>query len=114
MWTSSVTVLRPNVVTDRYNSERFDWTAPGRTVVDGVNVQPTIMTESTTEPRYQTVSGWRLVSRAGADIDLRATDRVELQDGTVCEVVGEVARWPHPIRPNLVHHVEVDLQRVRG
>lgn len=113
MWTSSLTVLRAPVVLDRYKSERFDWPNAVRTLVDGVNVQPTITTESSTEPRYQTISGWRVTSRAG-DVDIRATDRVELADGTVCEVVGEVARWPHPIRPGLVHHVEFDLQRVRG
>jgi hypothetical protein len=114
MWTSSITVLRAPVVVDRYNSERFDWTDPARTPVEGVNVQPTVTTESTTEPRLQTISGWRVTSRAGVDIDIRATDRVELADGTVCEVIGEVARWPHPIRPGAVHHIEVDLQRVRG
>lgn len=114
MYTSSITVLRAPVVTDRYNSPRPDWSNATRTRVDNVSVQPTSSTETTTEPREQTITGWRVFTRAGVDLDVRASDRVELENGTVCEVVGEIARWPHPIRPGQVHHVELDLQRVRG
>ncbi|WP_394621298.1 hypothetical protein JNUCC0626_20035 [Lentzea sp. JNUCC 0626] len=114
MFTSSITVLRAPLLVDRYNSERPDWKQATRTRVTGVSVQPTATTETTTEPRDQVVTGWRVYSRAGVDLDVRHTDRVELENGTVCEVVGEIARWPHPIRPGLVHHVEFDIQRVRG
>lgn len=114
MYTSSITVVRPAWITDRYNSQRLDWEQATRTTVTGVSVQPTITTETTTEPRTQTVTGWRVYTRAGVDVDVRPTDRVELETGVACEVVGEVARWPHPIRTGQVHHVEFDLQRVRG
>lgn len=114
LYTSSITVLRAPEVIDRYNSSRPDWLHASRTPVTGVSVQPTSSTESLTEPREQTITGWRVYTRAGVDIDLRSTDRVELDNGTVCEVLGEIGRWPHPTRPGLVHHVEFDLQRVRG
>lgn len=114
MYTSSITIVRPAWITDRYNSQRLDWEQATRTPVTGVSVQPTATTESATEPRTQTVTGWRVYTRAGVDLDVRATDRVELATGVVCEVVGEVARWPHPIRSGAAHHIEFDLQRVRG
>lgn len=59
------------------------------------------------------VTGWRIYSRAGVDLDIEPTDRIEWA-GRSLEVLGEVSRWPHPIRPGRVHHVEVDVQRISG
>lgn len=114
IYTSSITVVRAPVVADRYGSQQRDWANATRTPVDGVSVQPTTSSETLTEPRDLVITGWRIYSRAGTDIDIVHTDRVELDNGTVCEVVGEIARWPHPIRSGAVHHVEIDVQRVRG
>lgn len=114
MFTGSLVIVRAAMVVDRYGSSVPDWGDTTRTPVDRVAIQPTTTSETTTEPRTQVVSGWRVYTRAGVDLDLRPTDRVELANGTVCEVVGEVSRWPHPVRPNAVHHVEVDLHRVSG
>lgn len=114
IYTSSITVLRAPLDVDRYGSQQRDWDNAARSQVTGVSVQPTASTENVSDPRDQVITAWRVYSRAGVDIDIRHTDRVELDTGTVCEVVGEIARWPHPIRPGAVHHVEIDLQRVRG
>jgi hypothetical protein len=58
-------------------------------------------------------TGWRIYTPAGVDIDVVPTDRIEWA-GRVLEVIGEVARWPHPIRPASVHHCEIDVQKVSG
>lgn len=114
MFTGTIVVLRPTFVEDRYHSSVPDWDDVTRWTVDRVSVQPTTTTESSGEPRTQVVTGWRVYTRAGVDIDLRPTDRVELPSGAVCEVVGEINRWPHPTRHGGVHHAEFDLRRVNG
>lgn len=110
----AVTVLRAPVVADRYQNRVRDWAAAERRPVLGVSVQPAVRSEDhATGDRDQATSGWQLQTQPGTDLDLLATDRVELEDGVVCEVVGEVARHPDPWGRG-VHHVEVTLQRVTG
>lgn len=114
MFNQTIVVLKaPAAGKDRMGNTVRDWPNAARVTYDNVSVQPRISTESLSEPRDQTITGWRIQSRAGVDIAIDAVDRVEWADWSL-EVVGEVARWPHPIKPNGVHHVEVDVQRVRG
>lgn len=115
----SITVLRAPTTTDRRNDEIRDWANPERIIVSGVSVQPGVQLEPQGfqrgregDLRDATVTGWKVFSQRGTDIDVFASDRVELDDGTVCEVIGEVGRWPSP--GGGVHHVEFLLQRVEG
>lgn len=114
MFTDILTVLRAPVSTDRYRNEVRDWSAATRTPIDGLNVQPSGQSENrSTGERDTVISGWRVYGGEGMDADVLATDRVELADGTVCEVVGEVARWLDP-HTGEVHHVEFALRKVSG
>jgi hypothetical protein len=114
LFTETIVVLRaPTTGRDSQGNVVRDWSAAARTTYRQVSVQPRTSTESRGEPRSRTVTGWRIQSRAGVDIDVVSTDRVEWAD-KVLEVLGDVDRWPHPIRPGSVHHVEFDVQRVRG
>lgn len=112
-FTTRIQILKPAVVTDRYGSEVLDYDA-GETidVPRLVSVQPSSQTEDT-ENRIMTVTGWALITPAGVDIPLAAVDRV-LFNGREVEVVGDVARWPHPVIPGGVHHVEAQLSAVAG
>lgn len=110
----SVVRLRAPVVPDRYGNRVRDWAAAERTPWTGVSVQPAGRSEDqATGDRDTATTGWSLQSQPGVDLDLLPTDRVELADGVVCEVVGEVARHPDPWGRG-VHHVEATLQRVTG
>lgn len=113
MFTQSVVLLRAPQVAGRLGARTRDWANATETPVDQVAVQPRTSSESTADPRDQTITGWRLYTRAGVDLDIEPTDRVRW-GGRDLEVIGEVARWPHPIIPGAVHHIEVDLQRVSG
>lgn len=113
MFDQDITVLRAAVTRDRYNNETRDWTSPQRWDVAGVSMQPASQVEDvTSEAREMVTTGWRLQTRSG-DLDLRSDDRV-LWAGRELEVVGEIARWPHPIRPGEVHHVEAFLEKRSG
>lgn len=114
MFHQSITRLRATLVEGRLGSKVRDWANATPTVINDVSVQPATSRESASEPRDQVVTGWRVYSRAGVDLDVLPSDRFRIDNGAVCEVVGEVARWPHPIRRGAVHHVEFDLQRVTG
>lgn len=109
----SVTVVRAAVTRDRWDNDTRDWAAATRRKVDKVVVMPAVQVEDSTGNRVALSTGWRMTSAPGVDVDLLATDRVEWQ-GLSLEVVGEVARYPHPIRPGRVHHVEVLMQRMTG
>lgn len=112
-FTTKVQILKPAVVTDRYGNEVLDY--ENGTPVDVerlVSVQPTTQTEDT-DARLMVVNGWRLITPAGVDIPLAEVDRV-LFNGREVEVAGNVLRWPHPVVPGKVHHVEADLTLVRG
>jgi hypothetical protein len=110
LYLQSVTVIRPGTAADEYGNERPDWgDAATRIPVDGVNVQPVNGSSEDTDDRQLTVTGWRLYTSRGVDLDLRETDRVEFE-GMVLQVIGKVARWPAP--GGGVHHIEADLQEV--
>lgn len=114
IFSQSITVVRPGTKTDRGGNTVPDWsdTAVTRTVVDRLSVQPAVQTEATSEERSSVVTGWHVLSEEGTDPDVRAGDRIEF-DGLLCEVVGEVARWPHPLDGG-VHHVEWTMRRGTG
>jgi hypothetical protein len=114
MFNQSITRLRAPLLEGRLGSKTRDWPNAAEVVFTGVAVQPRSSREADTEPRDQVISGWRVYSRAGVDLDVLPSDRVRIDTGAVCEVIGEIARWPHPIKPGAVHHVEFDLQRVTG
>lgn len=109
LYTQSITIVRPGTATDEYGNARPDWGDPLRIPVSGVNVQPQGDSSEDTDDRQVTVTGWRLYTPRGTDLDLRETDRVEV-DGMTLQVTGKVARWPAP--GGGVHHIEADLQEV--
>lgn len=110
LYLQSVVIVRPGTVEDDYGNEQEDWgDAATRIPVSGVNVQPSGGSTEDTDDKQITVTGWRLYTPRGMDIDLRETDRVEAL-GTVMQVIGKVARWPAP--GGGVHHVEADLREV--
>ena len=107
---SIVRVRAPEVV-DRYQNRKRDWAAAVRTTLVGVNVQPAGSPPASDEDsvgRQTTVTGWRLYTPRGMDVDLLETDRVEYE-GMVLEVDGKVGRWRVGGK---VHHVEVSLREV--
>lgn len=114
MFDQEFTRLRAPLVESRLGAKVRDWPHAAELLIEDVSVQPTTTSESTTEARDQNVIGWRIRSRGGVDLDVVGSDRVRLENGAVCEVIGEIARWPHPIKPGAVHHVEFDVQRVTG
>lgn len=106
--------LRAPVVRDRHGNRAPDWPNAARTALHGVFLAPSGQGEAH-DPgaRDRATTGWQLQTPPGVDVDLLPTDRVELPDGTVCDVVGEVARHFSPFT-GAVHHVEVFLQRTTG
>lgn len=109
LYLQDIVILRAGLVPDEYGNEKPSWDAPERFSVTGVNVQPAGGSAENTHDKQMTVTGWRLYTPRGMDLDLRETDRVEAE-GTVMQVVGKVARWPAP--GGGVHHVEADLKEV--
>lgn len=114
MFDQEFTRLRAPLVASRLGTKVPDWPNAAELLIEEVSVQPNKTSESTTDARDQNVVGWRIRSRAGVDLDIKGSDRVKLENGAVCEVIGEIGRWPHPIKPGAVHHVEFDVQRVTG
>lgn len=109
----TITVVRAPVIRDRWDNDTADWAAATRTVVVDVLVLPSSQIEDAAGNRIAVATGWRLYSAPGVDVDLRASDRVEWQ-GLSLEVIGEVGRWPHPLRPATIHHIEAELRRMEG
>ncbi|MFJ8472169.1 hypothetical protein [Kitasatospora sp. NPDC094011] len=107
----TVVTHRAPLVVDRYGnttSER-DWGAATSTTVRGVDVVPQESTEAVGD-RPVVVTGWRLLTRRGVDIDLGPGDRVTAL-GRLLEVDGSPARYPLGDRH---HHTEVRLREVTG
>ncbi len=107
----TVTVLRAPFVVDRYGnttSER-DWARATRTTVRRVSVQPDTSTEDTGD-RTAVVTGWRLITRRGQDVDLVPGDRV-VALGRLLDVEGEPARY---VLAGRHHHTEARLKGVDG
>ncbi|WP_458085821.1 hypothetical protein [Streptomyces malaysiensis] len=109
LYSDSVTVVRAPLITDKYGQTKRDWPNATRTMVVGVSVQPDASTEDMGE-RSTVITGWRVRTPRGTDLDLLATDRAEL-DALTLEVDGEVARYT---LGGQVHHVEARLKRVTG
>lgn len=110
LYLQSIVIVRPGTTEDEYGNEQDDWGAGAtRVPVSGVNVQPAGGATEDTDDKQVTVTGWRLYTPRGMDVDLRETDRVEAW-GTTMQVIGKVARWPAP--GGGVHHVEADLREV--
>lgn len=114
MFDQTVDRLRaPIIGHDKHGQPIRDWPNAAEREYRDVSMQPAGTTESSAEPGTRVVTGWALQTRAGQDMDLLPTDRVRWGD-RVLEVIGEVARWPHPIKRGQVHHVEARLQQVKG
>jgi len=107
----SVVRVRAPYKVDKYGNPSTvrDWALAARTVVYGVSVQPDGSTEATGD-RTAVITGWRLISERGRDVDLLRTDRIEF-DGMTLEVDGKVGRLRMRGR---VHHIEARLQEVTG
>lgn len=116
-FTSQITILRarPSTVFDEFStSTTLDWSDPEKVPVEfRVSVQPLSSSEGPVE-RPQVVTTWQLITPPGRDLPLRSTDRIRLMSGMEFAVVGDVQRWPHPIKPGAVHHVEAMLEMVSG
>lgn len=113
-FTTKISILRGREILDEFDS-RIDWSDPEEIEVEPlVSLQPATSSEGPVE-RPQVVTWWTLVTRPGHDLPLRSTDRVRVAgSGMALSVVGDVQRWPHPIVPGAVHHVEAQLQVVSG
>lgn len=114
-FTSQIAILRPKVVEDEFSSgTTLDWSSPDEVPVEFlVSVQPLASSEGPVE-RPQVVTGWQLITPPGRDLPLRSIDRVKMPSGLTFAVIGDILRFPHPIKPNGVHHVEAMLERVSG
>lgn len=94
-----------------------DW-SPGavdRAVLPPLNIQPRTQAEAhenAQSDRTPVITGWRVQSDHGVDLDVTAADRIEW-DGLLLEVEGEIARWPDPVGGAL-DHVEFNIRRVTG
>ncbi|MBA9050783.1 MULTISPECIES: hypothetical protein [Streptomyces] len=111
LYADTVTRVRAPYKTDKYGNtftER-DWAHAVRTAVSGVSFQPDVSTEATGD-RPSVITGYRLISRKGVDVDLLPTDRIEA-DGMTLEVDGKVGRFRVAGR---VHHIEARLKEVSG
>lgn len=79
-----------------------------------VSVEPSSSTEGDVS-HPQTVSRFILTTPPGTDIpDLKSENRVRVGGVMVAMVVGEPAHWPDPWTPGVVHHLEADLEVIRG
>lgn len=113
-FTSTISILRPTVEEDEFGSTSTDWSSPEVVPVDFmVSLQPLTSTEGPVE-RPQVITGWQLITPPNTDLPLRSVDRIRIPSGMVFAVIGDILRFPHPIKPNGVHHVEAMLERVSG
>lgn len=105
----TVSVLRGNPATDRYNNTVIDWSSPASVDVAGCAVAPRASSEENAG-RTAVIVGLSLYAPAGTDI--LPTDRVVVR-GVTYEVDGEPGEWVNPLtgaRPG----IEVALKRVTG
>ncbi|SFA60819.1 hypothetical protein SAMN05444374_11632 [Rhodococcoides kroppenstedtii] len=114
-FTSTIAIKKPQRVADRYSNERLVYDDVEPVPVDDlVSLQPESSTEvGDRENRIGTVETFRLRTQPGIDLDLDSVDHV-LWAGRELEVISEVMRWPHPMRPDGVHHLEATLRFVKG
>ncbi|MFD4833751.1 hypothetical protein ACFWPV_28480 [Streptomyces uncialis] len=109
LYTQTVVILRAPLVVDRYGNSVRDWTRATRTTVRRVSVQPDASAEGTGD-RPVIVTGWRLVTRRGVDVDLEPGDRIE-HEGRLTDVDGDVGRY---VLGGVHHHTEARLRGVTG
>jgi hypothetical protein len=113
-YNAEIVILRPRERQDRYSSDAksLDYSDPVVIPVEKrVDLQPVSTREVNGAGGYTVASGWQLISQTGVSLDLRSTDRVR-HGARVFSVVGDVFAQPHPIRPDMVHHVEATLELV--
>lgn len=114
IFNQAITRLRAGERVTRSGDTVPDWTAAGPGVTfRRLHVQPLSQSETATAERDARTTSWRVYTRPGVDLDVRATDRIRYE-GNVCQVAGEVARWPHPRRPGRVHHIEFTITLEEG
>lgn len=115
IFNQAITILRARKTGSIYSTEQVDdWDNPIAIPVPfPVSIQPRGSTEGGVE-RQQVTRRWALYTPPGRDLDLRASDRVRLSTGSVLMVNGAPLHWPHPWKPEAVHHVEADLEVVDG
>ncbi|MFD6180058.1 hypothetical protein [Streptomyces goshikiensis] len=112
MFNQSLVRVRAGTRSDRGGNTVLDWTTATRLTLDRMNIQPSVQVEAHDETRTSKITGWHVQSDEGTAPDIRADDRIEW-DGMVCEVDGEVARWPD-LFSNSIHHVEFEMKRATG
>ncbi|MGW5019347.1 hypothetical protein [Streptomyces cacaoi] len=106
----SVIRWRAVEVTDKYGNKTLVWDAvEGRVTYKGVSVQPDSSSKELGDRNIR-ITGLKLITPRGKDIDLLATDRV-IFEGKTYEVDGEVGRYRFGGR---VHHVEARLVAFDG
>lgn len=115
IYNQHITILRAKQVTSPYTTETVEnWDNPDVVIVDfPVSIQPRTTDEGPVE-RAITTDRWWMCTPPGRDLDLRVTDRVRMDSGTILEVAGSPIRWPHPWIPGHIHHVEANLEVTRG
>ncbi|MFG2916256.1 hypothetical protein ACGF0D_25620 [Kitasatospora sp. NPDC048298] len=111
LYAQTVVIVRAPAVVDRYGNESTDrdWANATRTTYRRVSVQPDVSTEAEGD-RPTVVTGWRLVTRPGADLDLVPGDRVAAL-GRLWECDGEPGRYSVGGQH---HHTEAHLKAVAG
>lgn len=112
LYSDSATRLRAPFVTDPYGNPSTvrDWGSASELPLVGIALQPDFSTEDDGD-RSTVMTGWRLFTPRGRDLDLLPGDRILLQSGVTTEVEGEVGRFT--LRGG-VHHIEARLRRVDG
>ncbi|MFD9629790.1 hypothetical protein [Streptomyces violascens] len=110
-YAQTVVIVRAPFVVDRYGNTTSDrdWDRATRTTVRRVSVQPTESTEDAGD-RPTVVTGLRLITRRGVDVDLIPGDRV-VALGRLLDVDGEPGRY---VVGGRHHHTEARLKEVAG
>jgi hypothetical protein len=113
-YNDEVALLKPPMRANRAGEQRPDYT--GLADAEGVpwravQVRPLSQAELPGEDRETALSSWRIASRPGTPVpDVDNIDWIRLPDGTVTQVVGDIARPSDPVRGG-THHVELTVER---
>lgn len=107
----TVDVLRPATRETRSQETELDYTALAEATEPplcrpwaGVQVRPVSQALTVAVDRDTRISEWFIATDHGAaDFDVLPTDWIRLADGTVCTIVGDVARPSDPLRGGLDH-----------
>lgn len=101
--------LRGTKMTDRYDNEVIDWTAPAKKTIESVTVVPIGGSETFDVAGGRRVTRWQLNTDMGADI--LPDDRIEYA-GDTYDIDGGVPEHPSP--SGRLDHLEVMLKRVES